>query len=298
MITDKNKNTVTSGAAKLSVGTALKITAQPANQNGTVGTDVKFTVTATGDGLTYQWQYSTNGTSWSNTSATGCKAATLTVPATTSRNGYQYRCVITDKNKNTVTSGAAKLSVDPALKITTQPAGKTAKDGENAVFKVTAQGGGLTYQWQYRASSTAKWTNTTATGCKTASLTIAVTNAKNGYQYQCIIKDKYGASVTSNAATLTVSKPLKITAQPTNKTVAAGTDAKFTVTATGTGLTYQWQYRTSATAKWNNTSATGCKTATLTVATTAAKNGYQYQCIIKDSSGASVTTKEATLTVQ
>ncbi|MCQ2458716.1 MAG: hypothetical protein MJ142_08330, partial [Clostridia bacterium] len=70
------------------------------------------TVKVTGEGLKYQWQYrkTADGT-WANTTATGYNTATLTVPGTASRNGYQYRCVITDKNGKKVTSNTVTLTV-------------------------------------------------------------------------------------------------------------------------------------------------------------------------------------------
>jgi hypothetical protein len=68
-------------------------------------------VKATGTGLTYQWQVSTNGgSSWSDSPATGNKTATLTVPATLSRNGYRYRCIVKIGSLS-VTSSAATLTV-------------------------------------------------------------------------------------------------------------------------------------------------------------------------------------------
>lgn len=296
-ITDKFGEQTVSSTVTLKVKTALKITAQPAAKEAASGTNAVFSVSATGDGLSWQWQYKAPSGSWTNTTATGCRTNTLTIGATNSRNGYQYRCNVTDQFGETVTSEAALLTVHEALKISGQPTNAAAATGSTAKFTVTASGDGLSWQWQFK-TPTGAWTNTSASGCKTATLSVTTTAEKSGYQYRCVIKDQHGASVTSGTATLTVQKPLKITAQPADRTVTAGTDAKFTVTASGTGLTYQWQYRASATGKWNNTSATGNKTATLTVATTAAKNGYQYQCIIKDFSGASVTTKEATLTVE
>ena len=40
---------------------------QPGNSSVLPGTDVDFSVTATGTGLTYQWQVSTdNGSTWTN----------------------------------------------------------------------------------------------------------------------------------------------------------------------------------------------------------------------------------------
>ena len=91
---------------------------------------------------------------------------------------------------------------------------------------------------------------------------------------------------------------ISITTQPVGKTVAEGATAKFTVKATGTGLKYQWQYRTSSTGKWQAASATGNKTATLSVPGTAARNGFQYRCKITDGSGNVKYSNAATLTVK
>jgi hypothetical protein len=67
-------------------------------------------VTATGAGLTYQWQYYT-GSNWVDSGLAGNKTATLSVGATTARNGQKYRCLITDANGVTTTSSAATLTV-------------------------------------------------------------------------------------------------------------------------------------------------------------------------------------------
>ena len=299
VVTDKYGNTLNSNAATLTVKTVLKITAQPTGKTVNEGTNAKFTVTAAGDGLKYQWQYRASSTgTWANTSATGATTATLTVEAALSKRGYQYRCNVTDQYGSSVSSTAATLTVKAVLKITAQPAGKTVNTGASASFTVSASGDGVKYQWQYRASSTGTWANTSATGATTATVTVDATASKTGYQYRCVLTDTYGQTVNSSAATLTVKTPLKITAQPTGKTVNEGTNAVFTVTATGDGLKYQWQYRTSSTGTWANTSATGATTASLTVEATLAKKGYQYRCNITDKYGSSVASSAATLTVK
>ena len=90
----------------------ITITSQPTAQTVNVGGTAVFKVTATGTGLTYQWQWRKNASSsWASTSVTGNKTATITVSATTARNGYQYRCVITDANGNVVNSDAVTLTV-------------------------------------------------------------------------------------------------------------------------------------------------------------------------------------------
>ena len=272
------------------------ITQQPANKSAAAGKDAKFTVTASGSNLTYQWQYrkSSSG-SWSKTTATGNNTATLTVSATLAKNGYQYRCRVTS-GSTTVNSKAATLTV---WGITAQPASKSAAAGSNAKFTVTASGSNLTYQWQYRKSTSGSWSKTTATGYNTATLTVPATLTRNGYQYRCRVTSG-STTVNSKAATLTVTaaaaKPV-ITTQPANKSVAAGRNAKFTVTATGSNLKYQWQYRTSSSGSWRNSPATGNTTATLTVSATASKNGYQYRCRVTSGS-TTVNSKAATLTVR
>ena len=83
----------------------------PADQTVTEGEIAEFSVTATGDNLSYQWQQSTdNGQSWTNINdATGASYATEV--STASMNGYQYRCVASN-SAGIVTSSVATLTVN------------------------------------------------------------------------------------------------------------------------------------------------------------------------------------------
>lgn len=93
----------------------LQITQNPVSSDGMVGWNAYFSVTAHGAGtLKYQWEYKTPTGSWSNATATGNKTATITVPVTASRDGNQYRCVVTDITGETATSNAATLTVRSA----------------------------------------------------------------------------------------------------------------------------------------------------------------------------------------
>ena len=89
------------------------ITKQPVSATVKVGEVAKYSVTATGEGLTYQWQLSKNGgNTWSNTGVTGNKTSTITLPkAEVSSDGFQYRCVVTDSNGNSETSSEATLYI-------------------------------------------------------------------------------------------------------------------------------------------------------------------------------------------
>ncbi|MBO4212009.1 MAG: hypothetical protein J5878_05075, partial [Oscillospiraceae bacterium] len=70
--------------------------------------------------------------------------------------------------------------------------------------------------------------------------------------------------------------------------------ATFSVTATGTNLKYQWQYKKSGSSTWTNWS--GKTDATLSFKGTSTNNAYQYRCVVSNDSG-SVTSSAATLTV-
>ena len=90
---------------------------------------------------------------------------------------------------------------------------------------------------------------------------------------------------------------LAITSNPTDVTAEKDTKATFSVKATGSGLSYQWQYRTSENGAWKASPAEGNTTATLTVPATASRNGYQYRCAVTDSTG-TVYSGPATLTIK
>ena len=96
-----------------------------------------------------------------------------------------------------------------------------------------------------------------------------------------------------------VPEELKITSQPRDVSVTVGSTASFTVEAVGEGtLTYQWQSRVDDTYAWGNCSYTGANTKTLSVTATTALDGYQFRCVVKDSSGKQSNTNVATLTIK
>lgn len=91
---------------------AFMITVQPHDFYGTVGENAIFKVEATGTGLTYKWQYKKAGTGiWRVAKDDGYNTSTLNVQITKARNGQKYRCIITDENKNSLTSNEAVLQV-------------------------------------------------------------------------------------------------------------------------------------------------------------------------------------------
>ena len=184
--------------------TTVKITAQPMNAGGPIGSTAIFTMGATGEGLTYQWQYSIDGgETWTNSGMAGANTNTLQVPVTAARDGQLYHCVVTDDSGSSATTSAVVLRVGNAPVIVSQPQSCTGAVGTTAVFTVEATGDDLTYQWQYSNNGGETWVNSSATGAKTGSISVAALAYRNGQMYRCIITNEYG-SVISDAATLTV----------------------------------------------------------------------------------------------
>ena len=140
----------------------------------------------------------------------------------------------------------------------------------------------MSYQWRKNGAN--------ITGATSASYTTpATTTADNGSLFSVVVSNSAG-SVTSNNATLTVKTPPTITTQPANTTVRVGQTAKFSVTATGTTpLSYQWRK--------NGVNIAGATKASYTTPkTTSADNGALFSVIVTNSIG-SVTSNNATLTV-
>ncbi len=269
------------------------IMTQPKSVTVEVSKTAQFAVEATGSDLIYQWQYQKAGAStWSNSSATGAKTATITVSATAARNGQKYRCIISN-NLGSVTSDAATLKALTKPAITTQPKSTTGNVGETVTFTVKATGSDLTYQWQYKTLTGTEWVNSTLSSAKKATLSFKASASYHGRQYRCVITNDLG-SVTSGAAKLSVPSAPAITTQPKNATAEVGSTVQFTVKATGSELTYQWQYKKAGSSTWYNSASKGNKTATLTVEATEARNGMQFFCVIENDLG-TVTSDSVTL---
>jgi len=281
VITDKYGNTVTTETVTLDMTVTLQITKQPVSVIVTNGKTASVTVTATGEGLKYQWYYTSNGstTAFMKSSTT---AATYTTTMNASRAGRQVYCVITDKYGNTVTTVTVTLGMK--LSVTKQPASVVVANGATAKATVTATGEGLKYQWYYTANgnSTAfmKSSNTGAT------YSTVMDSSKAGRKVYCVITDKYGNTFTTE--TVTLGMQLSITKQPVSVTVASGKTAKATVTAVGEGLKYQWYYtmngKSAAFMKSSNVAAT------YSTVMDSSKDGRQVYCVITDKHGNTVKT--------
>ena len=295
IVTFADGTVIVSDMAELTVRTEITNVGSPNDQVVVNGYKGQFTASATGEGLKYRWYYQRpDGTVWSETAMEGCDKPTVFIESTAARDGYKYKCKITDVTGNVVYTEVATMRV---LTFKSHPQNATGAVGQNVTFSVTTSvDTGFTYQWQYRRNATASWTNTTMTGCNTDTLTVSVTAPRNGYEYRCVLTGSKNSKIESKAAVLTVVEPVKITAQPQNVTCSVGTVVAFTVEAANVA-SYQWQYQSATGTRWSNTGATGNKTATLNITATTGNNGYKYRCVITGTDGNTYYTEVATLTV-
>jgi hypothetical protein len=118
--------------------------------------------------------------------------------------------------------------------IQTQPSNQVVVAGQTATFSVVAfNPPPLSYQWSFYGTNIAGATN--------ATYSISNVQSNNDGAYSVIISDAVTNVVSSNA-NLSVAYPIQITAQPASQILLSGSDATFTVMATGVISGYQWYF--------------------------------------------------------
>jgi len=194
----------------------ITVTAQPQNYTGAEDGYAVFSVTAEAEDesmeLSYQWQYSTNrGTSWYNSSSAiqGYNTNTLTIQATEARSGFLYRCKITDNGGNVLYSDRAQIDLGDtyALAILSSPKTFVGNYGDTAIFAASADGEGLTYQWQYQNGNSTAWWNSGMAGSDTPSIAVQFTQAREVYRYRCKVTDGNGEIRYTDAAGFLAEQP-------------------------------------------------------------------------------------------
>jgi hypothetical protein len=200
----------TSNGAILTVNTLPAVSASPNDVTICVGSNNTFGVTASGTGITYQWQLSTDaGATYGNIA--GATSSTYTVSGVTiGMNGNRYRCIVSGACSPTATSNAAILTVIAPVSITTQPASTAVCAGNNASFTIVGSSvQTIVYQWQVDPGTgfVNITNNATYSGANTA--TLSITGAvliMNNYLYRCLLSNATCAvpTVSNNTTKLTV----------------------------------------------------------------------------------------------
>jgi Leucine-rich repeat (LRR) protein len=274
VVVSNSLGSATSSVAVLTVLLPPTIILQPTSRTNVAGTDATFSVAGTGTPAPgYQWQF--NGANINSGTA-----ANLLVSSVQAGNGGNYTAIVTNL-VGSVTSSVAVLTVWLPPAIGTQPSSRTNLIGTTASFFVNATGTApLNYQWQFNGGNIG--------GANGPSLILDSVQPSATGNYAVVITNVAGA-VTSSIAALTVWVPPAITTQPLSRTNVTGTDATFSVAATGTpSVSYQWQF--------NGNNIPGATTSAFTVNNVQLSSAGNYAVVVTNSAGL-ISSAVATLTV-
>ena len=211
----------------------------------------------------------------------------LTISGAGAADAGSYDVVVSNAC-GTATSDPAGLTIEAGPSISDQPDPLSICAGGNAMFSVTAAGGGtLAYQWRKGGTNLADGPSAgggTISGATTSTLTITGAGVADAGSYDVVVSNACGMA-TSAAAVLVVNTAPTITGQPANQTVTEGGSAAFSVTANGSGtLAYQWRRGTTNLANGGNIS--GATTASLTInPVSLADAATNYNCVVSNACG-------------
>lgn len=281
---------------------APSISTQPSNSTICSGATASFSVGTSCNGSnTFQWQVKVGAGSFTNLSnGANVSGATTTALSLTSvtvgMSTNQYRCIVTnDLCSNTSTSNAATLTVNPQPLTTATPSSQTICSGSpitNIVLSTSNGIPGTTYSWT--RNNTASVTGISSSGTTDISGTLTNTTSSAVTVTFTINSNGGGCSGTTVTSTVVVNANASISTQPGNPSICEGANATLSVSATGTGLSYQWQDNSGG----SMANISGATNATLNQnAVTNGMNGRQYRCVVSGTCN-SVTSNVGTLTVK
>lgn len=226
----------------------------------------------TASGGTWPYTYS-----WAPGGGTNASAAGLIAGA--------YTVTVTDSTAGTPLTGTQSITITQPTRINASAAttGASANGGTQGTASVTPTGGagGYTYLWSTGA------TTSQVTGLSAGKYSVTITDANS-----CIF-------TFNNIEVVEYPAAPSITGNPSNRTIAAGGNTTFIVTAdNATG--FQWQVNEGA--GYNNLSNgsvySGATTAVLSITgATAGMDGYVYRAIVSGTTAPVAASSGATLTV-
>jgi hypothetical protein len=208
--------------------TAPVVTAHPLSAVVNATQSATLSVTATGDGLSYQWYQGASGTVSNPVAGANSSTFAATPAATTS---YWARVFNACGSAN---SNAATVTVCSPPTIATHPLSQSVTSGFAATLSVTPGGSGpFSYQWYEGASGT---TTTPVSGATNATYTTPALTANKSYWVRVTSTCNGTTSVNSNTANLTISTASSIS----RRQIAANT------ANSQTSITTNWTQPTQA----------------------------------------------------
>jgi len=255
----------------LTIETAPVITIQPLSQTICDGDSVTFEVTASGNGLTYQWRLGTVNLI-DNATISGSTTSQLTIdPAQLTDAGLNYNVIVSNSCLLNDTSDLVALTIN-ALPIALPTSNSPICTGIPInLFAQTVMGG--TYAWAGPIGYTSSAQNPI----------LLNPSASNAGYYTLTVWDGVCTSLIDSVNIIITNDTIPvITIQPLSQTICEGDSVTFEVTASGNGLTYQWRLGTvnlidNATISGSTTSQLTIDPAQLTDA------GLNYNVIVSNS---------------
>jgi len=194
---------------------APTIATEPVDATALEGDWVTFVVEASGSGLAYRWEHSTDGGATWYPLAWGAWSSYTIQGASLDDDGLSLRCVVSNPGGE-VTSDVAALTVQPlgtgmaAPVITSQPGDLVAAAGSWATFTVAASGEDLAYEWQRSSDGGATWFP--AAWGEWESYTLeGVALGDDGLRVRCVVSNP-GGEATSDVARLDVVRVIHVDA--------------------------------------------------------------------------------------
>jgi len=257
---------------------------------GTTSTPLSVTVASNvSSAVSYQWYSNTTASISGGTLISGATNSTYT-PSTTTAGTTYYYCIVqgTACPASSKVSGAIIVNAVPVIGSQSTATATYCTTGTATALSVTATGTGLSYQW-YSNTSASNTGGTIISGATSADYTPLITTAGTTYYY-CIVTNNSSCSVTSAVSGAIIVSSLPVI--NSQSTLAAnycqyGTASSISVTATGTGLTYQW-YSNASNSNSGGQSISFATSSSYTPLVTTLGSTYYY-CVVTNSNNCSVT---------
>ena len=231
-------NGVCAAATSTAVGVTVvdrpSVTTQPVESMAVCSGSVpsSISVVATGTSLSYQWQISTDGSTWSD--MLGKTSATLSFSSkATSAGNFYYRCKITSAtcSEDPIYSNETTLTVVANPTAGTISGSTEACSGVSGDVSLTLSGhtsSGTGIKWQKSTNSGSTWSN--ISGATSATLSTSQTVAT---QYRAVVTTTLGScSLNTSAYSVAMKAPMALTSITLSpSTICTGGES--TVTANG-----------------------------------------------------------------
>jgi hypothetical protein len=262
-----------SSEANVSITPKPSITSQPQSKNICPQESFTLSITAEGEGLTYQWykdsQMITNETSNS-----------LTVNNASEDDEGDYYVIVSGDCDPSETSNIVNVMIKDEVVLNQQPDNISACEGDTVSIDIDVTGDDLSYTW---------FRNTIEIPDQTGkSIEFNGIIKDNEGSYYVEITDDCGNTVTTDFIQVAISESISILSQPQDKEALTGSSVSFSVEVEGTANNYQW-FKDGEAIENSNTSSLNLNSLQL-------EDAGEYNCIITGDCN-EVTTDIAVLTV-